>query len=287
MPTTLGRGVARPHTTAIVTAMTQQAPSADWRPSNEVENRLVAALNRNDRQEFFTVVMAAPLYLPLAISDPTTVDNANPEDYLTFVSGEVTYLLMFTSLETLQAVVGDVANGYVESDYETVRASLAGSQLFLGINLGTPIDAWIDVESVAKAAGGEIVVPTGLEMAEIMELTDPANAEAVESAAEEELENYVADYIDQLVDGDVLVAADSGVWRITPVDGIATIVAYSTAETVPPGTPTVTLPFLELVSGWPAAAEQLSVNPDTPLAFILPAAVLTVFAHQIDQSNPN
>jgi hypothetical protein len=267
--------------------MTQQAPSTDWRPSNDVENRLVAALNRNDRQEFFTVVMAAPLYLPLAIADPTTVDNADPEDYLTFVSGEVTYLLMFTSLETLQAVVGEVANGYVESDYATVRSSLAGSELFLGINLGTPIDAWIDVESVAKAAAGDIVVPTGLEMAQIMELTDPANAEAVEGAAEQELENYVADYIDKLVDGDVLVPADSGVWRITPVDGVPTVVAYSSAETVPPGTPTVSVPFLDVVSGWPAAAQQLSVNPDTPLAFTMPAAMLAVFAHQIDQSNPN
>lgn len=264
--------------------MTHPAPPAHWRASNDVENRLVTALNRDDRQEFFTVVMGAPLFVPLTIADPG--EPGGQEDYLTFVSGEVTYLLVFTSLETLQAVVGDSANGYIESDFETVRESLSGSGLYLGFNLGTPIDAWLDADSVARAAAGEIDIPTGLEMAQIMELTDPANEEAVEAATEQELENYVAEYIDRLVEGDVWVAAHRDVFRITPVEGVPTVEAYSTGESVPDGTDTVTVPFLQLVSRWPAAAQQLSVNPGTPLAFVLPAGMLTSFARQLGGAGP-
>jgi hypothetical protein len=253
-----------------------------WRPSNDVETRMLAALDRDDRQEFFLTLMTAPLYLPQNVADPETAIDAQTEDYITFVSGEVTYLLVFTSVETLRECVGHVANGYVESDYETLRAGLVGSDLRLGFNLGTPIDAWLDVDSLARAAAGDIDVPTGLEMAELIDLTE--NAES----AEEEVEAYVDDYITGLIDGNVLVLAEPrGTWRITPVDGVPTIVVYSGAEQAPPGASTSTVPFQTVVANWPAGAEQLVVNPDTPLAFSLPADVLIAFAEHAQIVPPN
>jgi hypothetical protein len=276
MPTTQGPGRVAP--------VTQQAPSPPWRPVNEVENRLVAALERDDRRAYFGILATAPLYLPQMVPDPAASTEADPDNYVTFVSGDVTYLLVFTSVDTLRECVGHVANGYVESDYDQLRAGLSDSEIRLGFNLGTPIDAWIDVESVARAAAGEIDVPTGPEMAELMAVTDPANSDAVEAAAEQELANYVDEYITGLIGGDVLVRADGGSWQITPVDGVPTIEVYHSAETVPPGTPTITVAFLSLVSGWPEGAEQLSVNPGTPLAFTLPADVLTAFAEQANLS---
>ncbi len=272
--------------TAKVRSVTQAQPPP-WQPVNPVEARLLAALEKDDRPAFFTVLMAAPLFLPQSVADPETATGANPEDYVTFVSGEVTYLLAFTSLEALQAGVGDVANGYVESDYETLRSGLAGTDLQLGFNLGTPIDAWLDVESVARAAAGEIEVPTGREMSELMEITDPANSDAVDEAAQRELEAFVDEYLTGVVTGDVLVASRNGAPRIAPVEGVPSVTAYSATEHVAPGTMTTSMPFLELVTKWPAGAEQLAVNPDTALAFALPAEVLAAFARYTPMLSPD
>jgi SseB protein N-terminal domain len=280
------RGADMPSTLwgAIIAPMTEQPQAGPWGPSNDVERQLLDALSRDDRQAFFTVLSEAPLYLPLAISDPEVTaaggGEANPDDYLTFVSGEVTYLLVFTSVETLQGLVGDVANGYVETNFEVLRANLTGTELRLGFNPGTPVDAWLDVESLVRAANGEILVPTGLEMAELMQLSD-TDDEEFDAEADRELENYVVDYVDKLVEGDVMVVTDGDFWRIAPVDGVPTVEVYSTEESVPPDTRTVTVPFLHLIAKWPAAAEQLSVNPGTPLSFTLPATMLNTFAQQL------
>jgi len=76
----------------------------------------------------------------------------------------------------------------------------------------------------------------------------------------------------------VLVVSEGSAWRIRPVDGVPTIEVYSRADFVPAGTPTVEVPFTRVVENWPAGAEQLSVNPDTPLAFAMPGEVLDAFA---------
>lgn len=268
--------------------MTQQeqpwqppAGAPPWQPANEVEARLADAATKDDRAGFFTILMSAPLYLPQLVDDPDTATGASTEDYVTFTIGDVTYLLAFTSLDTLQASLGDAANGYVESDYETLRAGLAGTDLQIGFNLGTPIDAWLDAESLARAAAGEIVVPTGKEMSELLEIADPANAEAVEEAADAELEAFVDDYLTRIVTGDVLVASLNGAPLVKPVNGVPSVEAYSEEQYVPAGTATTLIPFLQLVAKWPPTAQQLAVNPGTPLEFVLPAEVITSFSQYI------
>ncbi|GAA1030213.1 hypothetical protein GCM10009557_21430 [Virgisporangium ochraceum] len=268
--------------------MTQQAQpwqppvgASPWQPTNEVEARLAEAATKDDRAGFFTILMSAPLFLPQMVDDPDTATGASNEDYVTFTTDDVTYLLAFTSLDTLQASLGDAANGYVESDYETLRAGLEGTDLQIGFNLGTPIDAWLDAESLARAAAGEILVPTGKEMTELLEVADPANAEAVDEAADAELEAFVDDYLTRIVSGDVLVASQNGVALVKPVDGVPSVEAYSEDQYVPPGTATTAIPFMQLVATWPAAAQQLAVNPGTPLEFMLPAEVLTAFSQYI------
>jgi hypothetical protein len=253
---------------------------ARWQPANDVETRMLAALRRDDRQEFFTILMRAPLYMPQSAADPDNATEARAEDYLTFVSRDVTYLLIFTSVETLQLCVGHLANGYVESTFETLRVGLIGSGIRLGFNMGTPIDAWLDADSVARAAAGEIAVPTGREMTELMELASPANAAAVEAATQQEIDTYVDDYITGLINGSVLVPLEGGAWRVRPVDGVPTLEVYSAAEHAPPGALTSTVPFESVVANWPESADLLTVNPGTPLQFSLPADVLAAFAEE-------
>jgi hypothetical protein len=253
---------------------------ARWQPANEVEARLLAALGRDDRQEFFVILMTSPLYLPQTVANPDTATEANAEDYLTFVSRDITYLLVFTSVETLQLSVGDIANGYVESTYDTLRVGLVDTKVQLGFNMGTPIDAWLDADSVARAAAGEIAVPTGQEMSELMELANPANAAAVEAATQQEINTYVDDYITGLISGAVLVPLEGGAWRVRPVDGVPTLEVYSAAEHAPPGALTSTVPFESVVANWPESADVLTVNPGTPLQFSLPAEVVEAFAEE-------
>jgi hypothetical protein len=253
---------------------------ARWQPANEVEARMLAALGRDDRQEFFTILMTSPLYLPQTVANPDTATEANPEDYLTFVSRDVTYLLVFTSVETLELSVGHIANGYVESTYDTLRIGLVDTGIQLGFNMGTPIDAWLDADSMARAAAGEIAVPTGREMSELMELASPANAEAVEAATKQEIDTYVDSYVTGLIHGDALVPLEGGSWRVRPVDGVPTLEVYSAAEHAPPEVPTTRVPFQSVVANWPPTADRLTVNPGTPLEFSLPADVLEAFAEE-------
>jgi hypothetical protein len=251
-----------------------------WQPGNSTEAQLLAAVERDDRQEFFRILTRAPLFLPQTVNDPAAAEGAAPaaENFITYAAGEATYLLAYTSVDSLRATVGHLANGYVQSDYSELRQNLTGQEVQVAFNLGTPIDAWLDVESVARAAAGDLTVPTGPEMAELLEVEDPANAEAIEAAAEQELVNYVDEYITGLITENVLVASDGARWRVRPVDGVPTVEVYSKPEFVPPDTQTVEIPFAALVDNWPPAAEQLSVNPDTPLAFAMPGEVIEAFA---------
>lgn len=274
--------------------MTQQEqpwqPPADappWQPANAVEARLWEAATKDDRAGFFTILMSAPLFLPQRVDDPDTATGANVEDYVTFSTSDVTYLLAYTSLEALQGSLGDTANGYVESDYETLRAGLEGTDLQIGFNLGTPIDAWLDAESLARAAAGEIVVPTGQEVSELLQIADPANAEEVEEAVDAELEAFVDEYLTGVVSGEVLVASRNGAPRVAPVEGAPSVEAYSDTQYVPPGTATTSIPFLQLVAKWPDGAEQLAVNPGTALGFLLPAEVLTAFSQHMSDPPPD
>jgi hypothetical protein len=251
-----------------------------WRPGNPTEAQMLAAIESDDRQEFFRILTRVPLFLPQTVNDPATADGATPaaENFITYTVGETVYLLAFTSVDSLRSSVGHLANGYVQSDYAELRQNLGDQEVQVAFNLGTPIDAWMDVDSVARAAAGDLTVPTGPEVATLMEVEDPANEEAVEAAAEQELANYVDEYVTGLVRENVLVASDGAAWRIAPVDGVPTVVVYSKPEFVPAGTSTVEVPFNTLVDNWPPNAEQLSVNPGTPLEFAMPGEVIDAFA---------
>ena len=49
---------------------------------------------------------------------------------------------------------------------------------------------------------------------------------------------------------------------------------------------TVTVAFSALAAGWPRDAEMLSVNPDTPLAFTMPAEIIEAFATPLPRDAP-
>jgi hypothetical protein len=283
-------------TTARDTVTQETQWPVAWRPANSTERHLLAALERDDRQEFFRTLARVPLYVPQTVPDPAVTTRADPENFVTYTVGDVTYLLVYTSVDTLRDCVGEVANGYVETEYGELREKLAAEGVRLAFNMGTPIDAWLDVESVARAAAGHIDVPTGPEMAELLELQDPANAAAVEAAVEQELVNYVDEYIDGLLGGSVLVESrtpvrtenpdeipdESGLppgfaWSIKQVDGVGTIQVFSSPEFVPPGTTTVPVAFRALVAAWPDTDVQLSINPETPLGFVMPGEVVKAF----------
>jgi hypothetical protein len=269
-----------------------------WQPQNQAEHDLLAALGRDDRQEFFRVLSTATLYVPQQVPDPTRATQTDPANFVTYDIGDATYLLVFTSVEALRESVGQVANGYVESDYEELRAALPATGVRLAFNMGTPVDAWVDVSTVAQAAAGELIVPTAPEMADLLAIQDPANAEAVEAGVEQALNEHVEDYLDQILGGDVLVPVTRPTrrpagrlprdfpWLITQVGDVRTVEVFSEEQHVPPGTTTVKVPFTALVEAWPHRDVQLAVNPGTPLGFVLPGEAIEPFAASAPPPNP-
>jgi SseB protein N-terminal domain len=252
-----------------------------WEPANDVEQAMLDAARADDRQGFFQLVAVADLFLPQQTGDPR-----GRQRFVTFGMLGQTFLPVFTSWQALAAQFRGAVDGYTITNYAELSRKWPNPAWRLAINPGTPLDAYLTVQSVADAAVGDVEVPTLPEMAraaqedEAIERRlrerqaagdypdDPAEALA---AAAEAADAY--GYVDRLLDAMVLVPTSRPVeadaileagfpWRPS-ADGAA-IEVFTTreafarvhADTVP--AVEVAMPFA--LAMWPEGY-GLSVNP--------------------------
>jgi hypothetical protein len=140
--------------------MTESTPgTAGWEPANDVERALLALAADDDRRGYFQLLAVSDLYLPQVVGGPP-----GPQQFVTMHVLEQTVLPVFTSVETLTAQVNGAANGYVVTNYPELRRKWPDPDWRLAINPGTPVDAYLSIETMAQAAMGELLVPTMSEM---------------------------------------------------------------------------------------------------------------------------
>lgn len=156
----------------------------EWQPVNEAERALLLAASADDRQAYFQIIAVADLFLPQVVGD-----DSPGQRFLTVHAFDQVFLPVFTSVESLAAQFGHAVNGYTDTNYAELRRKWPNPQWRLAINPGTPVDAYLSIESVEEAATGDVAVPT------VAELYVASAEEFVEDERLRELQK-VADYPD-------------------------------------------------------------------------------------------
>ncbi|MBO3737745.1 SseB family protein [Actinoplanes flavus] len=188
-----------------------------WEPVNEVERAMLLAAGEDDRQSYFQLVALAELYLPQIAGD-----DSPGQRFLTVHAFDEVFLPVFTSVRALAAQFGHAVNGYTVTSYAELRRKWPDPQWRLAINPGTPIDAYLAVEGVERAAVGDVTVPTLAELAEEAEQDEIAEQElrALQAAGDHPVDDTAAaltaaaragdvyGYLDHLLDAVVLIPAD-------------------------------------------------------------------------------
>jgi hypothetical protein len=255
--------------------------TAGWVPANDTERGLRDALARGDVEGYRRVLGSATLFLPVPAGAGTP--GASPEP-LPWATGEFdgrTYILAFTSPDSLLAAVGRDTTAYRPALFADVSHLWPDPRAWLAVDLGTPVQCLLDAEGVAMTAwlgelsaypvdaalraairagnepayalallGADIVVPVRPDAASISDLTDPL----------------------------------FGWWRAETADGQAVIVVYTSAQRLHADVGEVdhrVVDLGELTLAWPDGATSLAVNPGTPIAGLISGAAVQGLARWI------
>lgn len=229
-----------------------------WTPVNDVEAALADALARGDSQAYFQALAEATLYLP-------AVEEPGPQQLVTVRSGDDVYLIVFTSCEALaERLVGVTA--FRTTTCDELLANWPNQDWMLAVDPDTPIQAYAPIDVITDASAGRIVLPSTLEPR-----TEPAND--LEADLDRAIRSGDVDaVIGVLALGTVHVpvASDGTSWASFAEQTIAVFTSIGQmAASIPAGTASDELPFLDVAMDWPGLGWHLVVNPGStaPLVF--------------------
>src|SRR5205814_3355582 len=92
-------------------------------------------------------------------------NRPGPQRFITAELLGQEYLPVFTSVPALAGVMQGQADAYTVTSYEELRRKWPEPRWRLAVNPGTPIDAYVTIEAVERAALGQLTVPTAAELA--------------------------------------------------------------------------------------------------------------------------
>lgn len=243
-----------------------------WSPANEVEARLLAAVAADERAEFFEIISAAPLYLPILGGGDVSPGGASGRQLVTWDMGGVTYLVVFTSPVALAAVIDDPDVLWMMTSYPTLREQWPVSGWRLAVNPGLPIDAWATIEGISEAATGIVRVASTRDFldrsnaspeAALLAAAGPTMDECLTALLACEVLVPTSQPVAASWDPTAIVGSDFP-WRIVPGEGESAIAVFSTPETFavgcPVGTPCVWMDVVSVVASWPDEALGLVVD---------------------------
>lgn len=242
---------------------------------------MVAARLRGDLRTYLEVVARVPLYLPA---------TAGREGFVLWPVDGVKHLVAFTSPETLAAAMGpEAAANPTVVHYPELLAGWPDPSWLLGLNPRAPIDLFVPVGRVRELLAAE-PAPTTLAgaLAETAPAADPADALRAALATgdgDRVLAALVAADVELPATGPVPAGRAGPDWERFPwllrtgLTGGTTLPVFGSVAAalasglLPEGAGTVRVPLVELARHWPAAADQLAVEPDPSgrVLLVLPA----------------
>ncbi|WP_052371689.1 SseB family protein [Amycolatopsis taiwanensis] len=271
-----------------------------WRPANDIETGMRAALESSDGQRYARLLRSATLYMP-APPDPGSPWPPS----LPLPEGN--HAIVFTSTAGLDGILGGVVDTYAETTVESLReARPADTQLV--VNPGLPIGVFLGLGEVDDLAEGRQSL-VGVEelqnavvdevLAEVRQLTlaelggDADAASELEPAnqLEERLRDAVSrmdfdEFLLALIDADVVlpvtepvadlrrIERDDFPWRVLGDDESPIVPMFSSErvlDTIALGSPPrVAVSFLDVLVHWPSNDHVLCLNPGTSIELVLP-----------------
>jgi hypothetical protein len=224
-----------------------------WRPTNDVERRLVDAVESGDVALGLGVVATAPLYLPGFAADDAGVPTG--QRLLSAARDDGQYLLVFTSPETLRGAV--TADGWRETSLaELVRSTPVGWGI--AVNATTPTCVLIPPERVHSLVPDEV---------EIGGFVPADEGERLLRDAMAALDQQVL--LDVLVTRRVIV-----VTRALELDGVVSLAVFTSRRRfdefrtgVTLDLPTEETDLVDVLRRWPDPGVRLAVNPGSAIAF--------------------
>jgi hypothetical protein len=128
-----------------------------WRPVNETQQGMLAALQGGDRPGYFRILATAKLYLPVVSREP------GAQEFVTAELFGVRFLLVFTSVEEMAQYVAGAAGSYTMTSYPELRDKWPVPTWRLAVDPGSPLEAYLPIDLVEAAADGSVTIPTAAE----------------------------------------------------------------------------------------------------------------------------
>ncbi|MDQ7907784.1 SseB family protein [Phytohabitans sp. ZYX-F-186] len=226
----------------------------DWRPANDVEERLSAAATAGDLPEMLRILAGAPLLVP-GLRDGTAEEQR--QRLFTRDREGVPYVLVFTSPEGLYRAVA--TDGWrVTNMTELVGGVPAGYGL--AFNPATPIVVLVEPETVPT------LVPTAASTADFV----PANE------GERLLRDALIAPDADLALGVLVTARVLAPTRAVDIDGVLTVPVFTSTERYDEfvagwdiDLPTRSLDLVAVLQHWPGPEYRLGVNLGSPIELSL------------------
>ncbi|MEU0509552.1 MULTISPECIES: SseB family protein [Amycolatopsis] len=273
-----------------------------WRPANEVESGMLAALQDSDSRRYAQLLRDAPLYVPATPEpgDPWPISLPMPEG---------NHVIVFTSEESLDWALGGVVDSWRETTIGGLR-EFHPDHAQLVVNPGIPIGVYLVLGEVEDLAEGrqELVPVEDVQNAMVDEVLgevrrlvlEELGGDAEAAAAlqpvnelEERLRESVSEldfdaFLLALIGADVVLPATEPVpdpaviesgefpWRILGDDETPVVPLFSSEQVLdvvaPGGGPRATVSFLDVLLNWPGEDHVLCFNPGTSMELTLPGS---------------
>ena len=264
-------------------------PAEIWLPANQAELIMYHALLRADPVRYFQTVAGSMLYIA-GVTEPS-------RRLVTWDRGGRPHLLAFTSPEGLARCLGPDAQEILPFSYPDLLQQWPNPAWWLAINPTLPIDATVPPEFVGSAARGEtdggpvadLWATSGFDAVAVPFDREPTPANELEQGMVAVLaEGNTALLLDLLVWAEVLLPTQRPVdpeadlrdpafpWLPVPISPDESALAVFTSPerlaeaAAGDAVPTVKVPMLDVVLGWPGPEYTLLVNPESALTTRLP-----------------
>lgn len=293
---------------------------SEWRPGNEVESEMLAALESGAGGRFAEILRSSPLYMP-------TLVDGSPADWPDGLPRfDAEHVLVFTSPVTLYRSLAGYARGYEELTFEAIQQRWPDPGCHLLVNPGAPIGVMLTMRQVTDLAEGEEdLVPVedvqdavvdGLIgevrrqcLAELGGDEDTAArvlAEVAPNDLEKRLEQAVLDtdfdaFLLALLNSEIIVlttraVADPGQimepgfpWRVLGDEETPVIPVFSSTalldQVSPEGPHRIQTSFLDLLAAWPSDEHILCFNPGTTTELVLPGGGVPELAAAVAEAS--
>ncbi|RKR89763.1 type III secretion system (T3SS) SseB-like protein [Micromonospora pisi] len=128
----------------------------EWEPATEAEAAMRDALRANDQERYFRILARTELLLPVSAN---ALAGHAPMGWGTWTTSGRTHVLAFTSVNAMQACLGDSAGPTRRTGYHELAGNWPNLEWWLAVNPGLPVEGYLPAWFVSQLARGDVRLP--------------------------------------------------------------------------------------------------------------------------------